>query len=357
MRSERSDSSGRATWTRPASRRPAARLAFNRMALLAGIHFLLFLLPLILFAGPVRAADSGAAAASPSGIRAQASPAVASPATAAPASSPLGRSNPDDDPDASPIWQKVRLSLFRDRPISGDAAAVLALESPPRAEDAAVVPIAIRARFDQAEDRYIERLYLIVDRNPSPVSAIFHLTPLSGRADIETRIRVEEYSFIRAIAELNDGSLYMTTRFIKASGGCSAPAGRDQAQAMANLGRWRMRVDGPPEAGKPVLAQLMISHPNESGLAMDQVTRHYASPHFVRQVEVTYGGKPVLTADVDFSISENPNFRFYFTPREGAGELAVQFVDNKDLAFQGSIAVATGNVTGSAPARAREAAH
>lgn len=251
----------------------------------------------------------------------------------------LPRSDATDDPDTSPVWRKVRVSLFQDRPITTDSTDVVVLESPARADDAAVVPIAIRARFDQSEVRYIERLYLIVDRNPSPISAIFHLTTLSGRADIETRIRVEDYSFIRAVAELNDGSLHMATRFIKASGGCSAPAGRDMAQAMANLGRWRMRVEGQPEAGRPALAQLMISHPNEAGLAMDQVSRTYASPHFVRQVEVTYGGKPVLTADIDFSISENPNFRFYFTPRDDEGQLAVHFVDNQDLAFDGAIVV------------------
>ena len=39
-----------------------------------------------------------------------------------------------------------------------------------------------------------------------------------------------------------------------------------------------------------------------------------------------------MTADVDFSISENPNFRFYFVP-EGAGELDAKVVDNQDLAF------------------------
>jgi sulfur-oxidizing protein SoxY len=251
------------------------------------------------------------------------------------------------DPEASPIWQKVRVSLFQSRPIAGAASHVVTLESPSRAADAAVVPIAIRAQFDQSESRYIEKLYLIVDKNPSPVSAVFTLSPLSGRADIETRIRVEDYSFIRAVAELNDGSLHMATRFIKASGGCSAPAGRDMAQAMANLGRWKLRLEGEPQAGQPLQAQLMISHPNESGLAMDQLTRTYASPHFVRQVEVSYGGQRVLSADIDFSISENPNFRFWFTPGERAGELAVKFVDNKDLAFDGSVGVPGGRRDGS----------
>jgi sulfur-oxidizing protein SoxY len=94
----------------------------------------------------------------------------------------------------------------------------------------------------------------------------------------------------------------------------------------------RIRVVDSAEAGRPVLAQLMINHPNDSGLSMDQVTRNYATPHFVRNVEVRYGGTLVMSADVDFSISENPNFRFYFVPA-GGGELDVKVVDNQDLEF------------------------
>jgi feruloyl esterase len=114
----------------------------------------------------------------------------------------------------------------------------------------------------------------------------------------------------------------------------SARAGKDAAAAQASLGKMRIRVDGTPTAGQPVLAQLMISHPNDSGLAMDQVTRTYATPHFVREVDVSYAGKPVMRADVDFSISENPNFRFYFVPTSAdSGELKASVVDNQDLAF------------------------
>ena len=40
----------------------------------------------------------------------------------------------------------------------------------------------------------------------------------------------------------------------------------------------------------------------------------------------------MLGADVDFSISENPNFRFYFIPGNG-GEFDVKVVDNQDLEF------------------------
>jgi sulfur-oxidizing protein SoxY len=239
------------------------------------------------------------------------------------------------DPDASAVWQKVRADLFAGKPI-GSAESVLVLDTPKRAEDAAVVPVAIRAQFPQAPSRYIDTLWLIVDNNPSPIAAVFHFTPESGRADIETRIRVEQYTHVRAIAQLDDGKLYMAANYVKASGGCSAPASKDSAAAKATLGKMRFRVDDALQPGRPALVQLMISHPNDSGLAMDQLTRTYAVPHFVRSVDVRYGGQPLMSADVDFSISENPNFRFYFVPGSG-GELDAKVVDNQGLEFTASL--------------------
>jgi sulfur-oxidizing protein SoxY len=44
---------------------------------------------------------------------------------------------------------------------------------------------------------------------------------------------------------------------------------------------------------------------------------------------VTYADKPIMTAEVDFTISENPNFRFYFVPKQ-AGELKAVIVDTKE---------------------------
>jgi sulfur-oxidizing protein SoxY len=243
-----------------------------------------------------------------------------------------------DDPEASAVWQKVRASLFGTRAIAWPADDVLMLDAPARAEDAAIVPIAIKTRFAQSATRYIDKLWLVIDHNPSPISAVFTFTPQSGRADIETRVRVDEYTHIRAIAETNDGKLYMTTKFVKASGGCSAPPGKDQAAALATLGRMKFRVEGEVDRDKPVLAQLMISHPNSSGLAMDQATRQYTPAQFVRKVDVSYAGRPVMSADVDFSISENPNFRFYFVP-QGAGELKAEVVDSNELHFESALKV------------------
>ena len=237
-----------------------------------------------------------------------------------------------ENPDANPIWQKVRASLFQSRPIAVATDDVISLEAPERAYDAAIVPIAIKTGLSQNASPHIDKVYLIIDNNPSPISAEFQFTSLSGRADIETRVRIDEYTNVRAIAETSDGKLYMATRFVKAAGGCSAPPGKDAQAALATLGRMKLRVEPPREPGQPALAQLMISHPNNSGLAMDQLTRLFTPSHFVREVRITYNDKLVMSADVDFSISENPNFRFYFLP-SGDGELKANVVDSHDLHF------------------------
>ena len=45
-----------------------------------------------------------------------------------------------------------------------------------------------------------------------------------------------------------------------------------------------------------------------------------------------------MSAEVDFTISENPNFRFYFLPKE-KGELRAEIVDTADLRFETKLVV------------------
>jgi sulfur-oxidizing protein SoxY len=238
------------------------------------------------------------------------------------------------DPETA-IWTKLKRSLFDGRPVSAGAHGIVELAAPSRAEDGAVVPVAIRAGLAQTAGRYIRRIYLIVDNNPSPLAATFELTVDSGWADLETRIRIEQYSYVRAVAELSDGTLAADARFVKASGGCSAAAGSPRA---APPGRMRLAAAAGDAYNQPTRAELMISHPNDSGLVMDQVTRLYTPAYFVRSVNVSYAGKTILAAEVDFSISTDPYFRFYFVP-QAEGQLKAQAVDTKGLSFETTLAV------------------
>jgi sulfur-oxidizing protein SoxY len=188
------------------------------------------------------------------------------------------------------IWHKVRASCSRSRPITNVGDDALLLDAPVRAEDAAVVPIAMRAKLPHTASSYVTKLYLVIDNNPSPISAIFSFTPHSGRADIETRVRVDEYTFVRAIAETSDGRLPMRTRFVRPR--VAARHHRQDPQAaLASLGKIRMRVDGDVVPAKTTDDQ----PPERLRMCDDQLTRQFtprrscARPTCVRRPAGTVG--------------------------------------------------------------------
>ena len=237
-------------------------------------------------------------------------------------------------PDDSPTWQQLKKTVFDGRGIESKNNSVIRLVVAAKAEDAATVPVMIKTLAPQTAQRYIKKIWLVIDNNPSPIGVVFNLTPDSGQADIETRVRVENSSFIRVVAQMNDDTLFMDWKPISASGGCSAPTGKGDDDD--RLGKMKIRLEGDAELNKPTLASLMINHPNYSGLS-----RSDSRVQYVKHVSVSYAGKEIMSADVDFTISENPNFRFYFVPKE-KGELNAKIVDTNDLKFETSLAILPG---------------
>ena len=206
---------------------------------------------------------------------------------------------------------------------------IVAIEAPERAEDAAIVPVTISLDLPEGDARRVERVTLVVDENPAPVAATFTLGEAAGVDEISTRLRVNAYSPIHVVAELSDGSLHVAERFVKASGGCAAPALKDPDEAMASLGRMKLRQfveeDGLAEA------QLMIRHPNNSGLQRDPLTLYYIPAHFVQELTIEQGDEMILAMEGGISLSEDPSFRFTYRPD---GEpIRVEAIDTEGSVF------------------------
>jgi len=232
-------------------------------------------------------------------------------------------------------WDDIRQQLFGSEREILPAEGVIALEAPYRALDAATVPITVTARIPQTEARYIRSLTLVVDDNPAPIVGTFHFSPANGIASISTRVRVNAYTNIRAIAETNDGKLHMAAAYVKAAGGCSAPASGDQELALARIGQMRLKQLGSWRQNEVSEAQFMVSHPNYSGFQQDQVSQLWIPAHYVRRIELTLGGREILSFDGDISISENPSFRFFVKP-QGSELLRARVVDSEDKVFEQS---------------------
>jgi sulfur-oxidizing protein SoxY len=238
----------------------------------------------------------------------------------------------DSDP-----WPDLVRDAFNGRDIA-DGAGVIAIEMPYNAEDAGVVPVTLRTTLPPGDTRVVKTITLVIDQNPAPVAATFQTSASVNM--ISTRVRVNSYTNVHAVAELSDGRLYASMVYVKAAGGCSAPSAKNDDEAQAGLGQMRFRqfaqagaskADGP--ASTPREAQIMIRHPNNSGLQRDQVTLYYIPAFFVKEIRVWQGNELVLAMDGGISMSEDPNIRFSYRPN-GAAQFRVEAVDTDGHVFK-----------------------
>ncbi len=269
-------------------------------------------------------------------------------------------------PQQEDRWPWLANQIFEGRPLQ-DGGKMIALDAPYRAEDAAVVPVTIRTLLSPGDSRRVRRITLVIDNNPAPVAAVIEPGATSKMDSWSTRVRVDSYTDMHAVAEMNDGALYVATRFVKAAGGCSAPALKQEADPIP-LGTMRFRLfepAGDPARSKPSRAdisstaaadsvrsddtgadrqgaspppplrreaQVMIRHPNYSGLQMDQVTRLYIPARFVRTVRVWQGDDLLFSVEGGISLSENPQFRFDYVAN-GATTVRAEAVDTDSKVF------------------------
>ena len=242
---------------------------------------------------------------------------------------------PAATPDAYDPWPGLVQDIFSNRPIN-DGTGVIAIEMPYRAEDAAIVPVTLRTTLSPTDSRRVLRITLVIDQNPAPMAAKFELGKDARVSEISTRVRVNNYTDVHAVAELSDGQLYVTKIYVKASGGCSAPAAKNPDEANNRIGQMRYRQfaraeQGPTSGARE--AQIMIGHPNNSGLQMDQVTQLYIPAFFVNELHLWQDDSPVLSMEGGISISEDPNIRFTYVSN-GAKHFRAEAKDTQGHVFQ-----------------------
>jgi sulfur-oxidizing protein SoxY len=240
--------------------------------------------------------------------------------------SPMVRAGFGDDPaQREARWNDVASAVFKDR-VRQNGDAVIALEAPPRAEDASLVPMTVTLLNPSADGKPITGVYLIIDDNPSPVAAHFTFGPAADPHEIKLRVRVNTYTNVHAIAETADGKLYETARYVKASGGCSAPMGMSDEEAMKGMGDMRLKFAEGAATGKPSGATLMVRHPNFNGMQMNQVTRDYTPARYIQTINVSTGDQKVFDLQSDISLASNPVIGFGLTPQ---GDVKVAVTDSE----------------------------
>ncbi len=240
----------------------------------------------------------------------------------------------DDD-----VWGDLRSDLFGDSAVIAEEDGMVKLEAPYRAEDAAIVPITVTIPASIAPK--VSKLTLLVEKNPAPVVGTFTFGSAAGYGDrkISTRIRINEYSNVRAIIETEDGKLHMTTKFVKGAGGCSAPALKDMETAMRELGKMKLKPSvGHANTSTPMReGQVMIRHPNNSGLQVNHYTGLFIPAKFVNSIDIRKGNEVVFKLVGGISFSENPHLQFtYASGVEGPLTVTAKDTDGKEFTISES---------------------
>ena len=117
-------------------------------------------------------------------------------------------------------WAELQRAIFPNRTVE-DGTHILQLEAPGRALDAALVPLTVTTSGKTP----VTNVYLIIDNNPGPLAGRFTFGEAADPSVLKVRMRVNTYTNIHAVAEGSDGKLYSVEKFVKAAGGCAAPAG------------------------------------------------------------------------------------------------------------------------------------
>ena len=97
----------------------------------------------------------------------------------------------------------------------------IAIDLPEIAENGTAVPLSITVESPMAASDRITDVLVVADGNPNPRVAMFRFTPMSGRAEVATRIRLNATEHVIVVARTGDGRFFTARKEVKVTiGGC-----------------------------------------------------------------------------------------------------------------------------------------
>jgi len=228
--------------------------------------------------------------------------------------------------DANPdIWPYLKAQVFKDRAID-ESQSFLKIDGPKRASSGAQVPVTISV--SQNENK-IEKIYMYIDANPGQHAATYFLTDHSQVVNISTRIRMETDSFVRVIAENDQGKLFMDVIPIRASGGCSGYMDVHDPELTKDLGKIILKAENDFVTSR-------IKHPNFTGLQKDLDSGGFIPEWIVKTIEFNQNGEKILAVENQISISQDPFLKFS-VPNKLDGDIEIVAIDTKENRFTSQI--------------------
>jgi sulfur-oxidizing protein SoxY len=97
----------------------------------------------------------------------------------------------------------------------------ISIELPEIAENGNTVPLSVSVDAPMTADNYVSEIMVVSEGNPNPGVATFQLTPMSGKAQVATRIRLAATQNIVVVAKTSTGQFFTGQKLVKVTiGGC-----------------------------------------------------------------------------------------------------------------------------------------
>lgn len=239
-------------------------------------------------------------------------------------------------------WESISAELYGDRMLL-DGGSVIAIDAPYRTFEDSRTKLA--AQVIAPADTLVQKVTVVLDKNPMPVSAVFDLDTPQASFYFDITMRINGPTPLHVVAETIDGRVFVSETMVKTSGqgACSAPPGTDPELALATLGQMQIEVgEELPGVAAGKLTSLAsrlnrmdldISHPSHSGMQMDQISLLFIPMRYVETVDIDLDGTGFATMTGSISLSENPRVGLS-VPR------ATQSVDVTMIDTDGTVATA-----------------
>ena len=189
------------------------------------------------------------------------------------------------------------------------------------------VPITIEMGHPMDPGHHITRITVVNERDPVPLKGVVELTPASGLAHVAFQARIDEgASEVLVTAECSVHGAWTTSASVRVAdgaGGCADPAAAKSRAAATEILPPRLRLPelvrtGRTRADEVLEAQLLMRHPNRTGLARREGRFVVESePFHLREMEVLYQGARVSRFVFTSALSDDPLITFCVRAGQG----------------------------------------
>lgn len=236
-----------------------------------------------------------------------------------------------------PLWRDAEDAIrafFGDVAYGGNG---LSLDLPDHSDAGSTVAMTVRGPLPGLGPTP-QVIHVVAHKNPTPHVLSVWFSPLSGRAELSTRIRLETSQKVTAVARMSDGSHCRVDREVSVAFGACAQIGDGTDDDVAAFRpQPKVSVPATASAGEVVTVRALISHPMETGLRLS-ATQEWIRQRIVSRFSCAFEGREVIRVRLYPAVSTNPYFQFHARV-ERSGRFAFEWYDTTDETYAASASI------------------